>query len=61
MLVLSLVERWAVQSQLVARRNAMAACTELTARRHERVEVQQFVDTFLGRRTSGTVVHTAVI
>jgi hypothetical protein len=52
---------WSTQSQLVARRNAMAACTELTARRHERAEVQEFVDTFLGRRTAGVVLHTAVV
>ena len=52
---------WSAQSQLVARRNAMTACTELTARRHERIEVQEFVETFLGRRASGTVLHTAVI
>jgi hypothetical protein len=52
---------WSTRSQLVARRNAMTACTELAVRRHERLEVQEFVDAFVRRRTAGTVVHAAVI
>jgi hypothetical protein len=39
--------RWAHDSQLVARRNAMAACTALAARRIERTEVAGFVAEFL--------------
>jgi len=35
--------RWHVRSQEVARRNAMAASTELTQRRFERDEVEKFL------------------
>lgn len=40
---LGLATRWSTRSQDQARRNAMAAHTALTARRHERLEVQRFV------------------
>jgi hypothetical protein len=42
----SLVARarsWPVDSQQVARRNAMVACTALAARRAEREEVDEFM------------------
>ena len=48
---LGLVARWSTSSQEQARRNAMAACTILTARRVERVEVEEFVADYLSRRT----------
>jgi hypothetical protein len=41
-----LVERarsWPVESQQVARRNAMIACTALAARRAEREDVEEFL------------------
>ena len=47
---LGLVARWSTRSQEQARRNAMAACTVLTARRLERVEVQEYVAAYLARR-----------
>lgn len=47
---LGLVARWSTSSQEQARRNAMAACTILTARRVERVEVEEFVADYLARR-----------
>jgi hypothetical protein len=49
---LGLMGRWATQSQEQARRNAMAACTVLAARRLERLEVEAFVAEHLARRTS---------
>ena len=50
---LGLVARWSTRSQEQARRNAMAACTVLAARRLERVEVQEFVAGYLvGRNVS---------
>lgn len=49
---LGLVARWSTSSQEGARRNAMAACTVLTARRVERVEVEEFVADYLARRTA---------
>lgn len=49
---LGLVARWATSSQEQARRNAMAACTVLTARRLERVEVDEFVADYLARRST---------
>jgi hypothetical protein len=48
---LGLVTRWSIRSQEQARRNAMASCTVLTARRVERVEVEEFVADYLARRT----------
>ena len=40
---LGLVGRWSTSSQEQARRNAMAACTVLAARRLERLEVEEYV------------------
>ena len=40
---LGLVGRWSTRSQEQARRNAMAACTVLAARRLERLEVEEYV------------------
>ena len=50
---LGLVGRWSTRSQQGARRNAMAACTVLAARRLERLEVESFVADCLARRTAG--------
>ncbi len=47
---LGLVARWSSRSQEQACRNAMAACTVLTARRLERTEVEEFVAGYLARR-----------
>jgi hypothetical protein len=47
-----LVSRWSAGSQEMARRNAMAACTELTARRLERLDVEAFIADFLARRAA---------
>ncbi|QIK67054.1 hypothetical protein G7072_12505 [Nocardioides sp. HDW12B] len=38
------VTRWPVDSQLNARRNALVASTQLTARSHERQQVEDFLD-----------------
>ena len=51
---LGLVARWSTRSQEQARRNAMAACTVLTARRLERIEVEEFVAGYLSRQTQTT-------
>ena len=48
---LVLVGRWSTRSQEQARRNAMAACTILAARRLERLEVEAFVTDTLARRS----------
>jgi hypothetical protein len=58
-LSLGLVARWSTRSQEQARRNAMAACTVLTARRMERVEVEEFVADYLARRTQAGEVAAA--
>jgi hypothetical protein len=49
---LVLVGRWSTRSQEQARRNAMAACTVLAARRLERLEVEAFVAERLARRVA---------
>jgi hypothetical protein len=49
-----ILEQWAERSQEQARRNAMAACTVLAARRLERDEVQAYVAARLAAR------HTSV-
>jgi hypothetical protein len=49
---LVLVGQWSTRSQEQARRNAMAACTVLAARRLERLEVESFVAEHLARRVS---------
>ncbi len=43
---------WATRSQEQARRNAMAACTVLAARRLERHEVEAFIAEHLARRAA---------
>lgn len=58
---LGLVARWSTRSQEQARRNAMAACTVLTARRVERVEVEEFVADYLARRTASTAPAPAIV
>ena len=45
-----LVGQWSTRSQEQARRNAMAACTVLAARRLERLDVEAFVTDYLARR-----------
>jgi hypothetical protein len=47
-----IVEQWAARSQEHARRNAMAACTVLAARRLELDEVQAYVAARLAVRES---------
>lgn len=47
---LGLVGRWSTRSQEQARRNAMAACTVLAARRLERLEVEEYIAGYLTRR-----------
>jgi hypothetical protein len=49
---LVLVRRWSTRSQEQARRNAMAACTVLAARRLERLDVEAFVADHLSRRSA---------
>jgi len=56
---LGLVARWSTRSQEQARRNAMAACTVLAARRLERVEVEEFVAGYLARRARTAEVAPA--
>jgi len=53
---LVLVSRWSVRSQQQARRNAMAACTVLAARRLERLDAEAFVADHLSRRRVETQV-----
>ncbi|MFL6023761.1 MAG: hypothetical protein ACJ72O_10525 [Marmoricola sp.] len=56
---LGLVARWSTRSQEEARRNAMAACTVLAARRLERVEVEEFIAGHLAARTANDEVAPA--
>lgn len=49
---LGLAGRWSTRSQEQARRNAMAACTVLAARRLERLDVEAFVRDHLSRRAA---------
>jgi hypothetical protein len=58
---LGLVARWSTRSQEHARRNAMAACTVLTARRLERTEVEEYVAGYLARRAETTAAPTAPV
>jgi len=44
------VTRWAEHSQRSACRNAMVASTALAARRRERDETQEFIETLIARR-----------
>ncbi len=56
---LGLVARWSTRSQEQARRNAMAACTVLTARRLERLEVESFIAGHLARHEQTESVAAA--
>ena len=56
---LVLVGRWSTRSQEQARRNAMAACTVLTARRLERLEVEAFITDRLADRLDDRAGATA--
>jgi len=56
---LGLVGRWSTRSQEQARRNAMAACTVLAARRLERLEVEEYVAGHLARLTEAATPTTA--
>ncbi|HEX7716758.1 MAG TPA: hypothetical protein VF416_05680 [Marmoricola sp.] len=49
---LGVVDRWSRRCQEHARRNAMAACTVLAARRLERLEVEEYVAQHLARRAA---------
>lgn len=44
---------WPVQSQARSRRNALLANTALVARRHEREEVDRFLDGLIARAVPG--------
>ena len=55
---LMFVGQWATRSQEQARRNAMAACTVLAARRLERNDVEMFIADYLARR-DGTGLEPA--
>ena len=57
---LVLVGRWSARSQEGARRNAMAACTTLAARRLERLDVETFIADCLARRTDTAAEQPAV-
>jgi hypothetical protein len=56
---LVLVGRWSTRSQEQARRNAMTACTVLTARRLERIEVEAFISERLADRSDATATDPA--
>lgn len=43
--------RWHVHSQQMARRNAMIASTALAERRRERIEVDEFLHSYLEQRS----------
>ena len=43
---------WPVESQHQARRNALVASTALARQRHERLEVERFLDQVERRRTA---------
>jgi hypothetical protein len=58
---LGLVARWSARSQEQARRNAMAACTILTARRLERTEVEEFVAAYVSQRTQTAEAATIAV
>lgn len=49
---LGLLAQWSTRSQEQARRNAMAACTVLAARRLERIEVEEFIAGYLEARAA---------
>jgi hypothetical protein len=54
-----LIDRWAVQSQQTARRNAMIASTVLTQRRAELVEVEEFLASLGEASAPETAARTA--
>ena len=51
-----LIDRWAIESQQTARRNAMIASTALTQRRSELIEVEDF---FASLREDSTCENAA--
>lgn len=57
---LGLVGRWSTRSQEQARRNAMAACTVLAARRLERLEVEEYVAAHLAALEAPAATLTEV-
>jgi hypothetical protein len=50
---------WPVDSQHTARRNALVASTALAQLRHERLEVERFLDQHALRRTPARSEHAA--
>lgn len=54
----SLIDRWAIESQQTARRNAMIASTALTQRRSELIEVEEFLAS-LGEGSTHEIAATA--
>jgi hypothetical protein len=51
------VRAWPVESQQIARRNAMLACTSLTQRRMERQDVADFLAAFYGPSKPPAAAH----
>jgi hypothetical protein len=58
---LVLVGHWSTRSQEQARRNAMAACTVLAARRLERLDVESFIADCLANRAEAVPEPAAVL
>lgn len=58
---LGLVGRWSSSSQEQARRNAMAACTVLAARRLERLEVEEYITAHLARQAATETLEVPVV
>jgi hypothetical protein len=46
---------WHVRSQEVARRNALVACTALAERRHELLEVEEYLAARAARAAGATI------
>ena len=57
--ILRSVATWPVGSQQHARRNALVASTALAQRRHERHEVERFLEAYDARRSGAAPVRRA--
>lgn len=58
--LISTAATWHVESQQVARRNALVASTALTERRRERLEVEEFLERHTRRHPRAGLVSGAV-
>lgn len=58
--LISTAATWHVESQQVARRNALVASTALTERRRERLEVEEFLERHSRRHPRGGLVSGLV-